>query len=301
MNIDAMIDAYVQDVVQLIPRKQRKDVALELRGLVCEELQSRAASQGSALDMEIALQGLRAFGRPQDVAARYFEPWVIIPQTETRKFGFAALIGALVLVALSPLNDAATRSSQLTIAIFAWLGALVFYFAVRSFVDRRRRNGANLWVPSERDSVSRSGALLIIAVIGLGMVAYGAPGWLFSQLSRGRSLPAWLEYDHVFHAVRLPVLFFLWGCQAVLFAVLAIRRRWNTVLRRVDLGLEIGVALALIWFLAAGRVFIEDAPNRVALSALSTFALLVFIDVGIKLYRGVSRIPPPDALRSETY
>jgi hypothetical protein len=300
MDVDAMIDAYIQDIVQLMPRKQREDVALELRGLVREELQSRAASQGRTLDTDITLEGLRAFGKPQDVAARYFEPWVIIPQTETRKFAFAAVVGMAVLVALSPLSSAEARSGQLAIGIFAWLGALVCYFAIRSFADRRRRNGANLWLPRENESVSRAGALSIIAVIGVGMVAYGAPGWLFSQFTHGRLLPAWLEYDPAFHSLRLPVLFFLWGCQAVLLAVLAIRRRWNPVLRRMDVGLEIGVAFVLIWFLAAGRVFKEVAPNRVALSALSTFALLVFIDVGIKLYRGVSRVPPPDELHSET-
>jgi hypothetical protein len=97
------------------------------------------------------------------------------------------------------------------------------------------------------------------------------------------------------------VLFVLWGCQAVLLAVLAVKGRWNPVLRRVDGGLEIGVALVLIWFLVAGKVFNEVALNRAALSAISVFALLLVIDVCVKFYRGVSRIPPPNELRSETH
>jgi hypothetical protein len=286
MDVDALINAYVQEVAQLLPRKQRRDVARELCGLVREELQLRAASRGCTLDTDITLQGLRAFGKPPDVAARYFEPWIIIPQTATRKFAFAAIIGASVLIALSPLSDAPARAGQLGIAILAWLGALVTYFGIQSFADRRK-SAANLWVPRDGDSMSRVGSLSIIAMICLGMVAYGAPSWLFSQFTHGRLLPAWLDYDPAFHSSRLPVLFFLWGCQAVVLAVLVIRGRWNPVLRQMDVALEIGVALVLIWFLVAGNVFKEVAPNKVALSAISTFALLVFIDAGVKLYRGV--------------
>jgi hypothetical protein len=300
MDVDALIDAYVQDVAQLLPRKQRNDVALELRALLREELQSRAASRGCTLDADIALEGLRAFGRPADVAARYFEPWIIVPPTETRRFAFAAILGALVLIALSPLGGAPTGQAQLGLAILSWLGALVTYFGFQSFMHRRR-SATNLWVPRDRDGVSRAGSLSLIALICIGMVVYGAPGWLFAQLTHGQILSAWLDYDPAFHSSRLPVLFVLWGCQAVLLAVLAVKGRWNPVLRRVDGGLEIGVALVLIWFLVAGKVFNEVALNRAALSAISVFALLLVIDVCVKFYRGVSRIPPPNELRSETH
>src|SRR5580700_11219687 len=95
MDVETLIDLYIRDVVQRLPRKQRQDVALELRGLVREELELRAASGRRTLDADISLQGLRAFGEPRDVAARYCEPWIIIPPTETRRFTFAALVGAL--------------------------------------------------------------------------------------------------------------------------------------------------------------------------------------------------------------
>jgi hypothetical protein len=299
MDVDALIEVYIREVVQLLPRRQRQDVALELRGLVHEELQGRATSQRRTLDANIALDGLRAFGKPQDVAARYYEPWIIIAPTETRRFTFAALIGALVLMALSPLIAAPARSGQLALLMLAWLGALVSYFAIRSFIARRR-TGGNLWVPRENDRVSRTGSVAIIAMICIGIAAYGAPGWLFSRFSHGQLLPALLAYDPAFQSTRLPVLFFLWVCQAVLLAVLFVRGRWNPVLRRVDVSLEIAVGLVLVWFQGAGSVFKDVASNKVALSAISAVALLLFIDAGVKLYRGVNRIPSPDEFRSET-
>jgi hypothetical protein len=141
---------------------------------------------------------------------------------------------------------------------------------------------------------------MIIVMICIGILAYGAPGWLFSQLSGGRSLPAWLAYDPAFEASRLPVLFLLWGCQAVLLLVLAIRGQWNSALRRVDVYLELGVALVLVWFLAAGRIFKEVSPNKVAMNAIAVCVLLLLIDAGIKRYREQSRVHPPDELHLET-
>jgi hypothetical protein len=295
MNVDALIDAYVQDVARLLPRKQRTDVALELCELLREELQSRAASQGRALDADIALEGLRAFGRPQDVAARYFEPWVVIPQTETRRFVFAAIIGTLVLIALSPLNHEPSLARQVGLAILAWLGVLVVYFGVQSF-RHRHGNATSTWLPRDSDHVNRAGSIALIVLIFVGIVAYGAPGWLFSQFTHGLKLSSWLDYDPTFHSSRLPVLFFLWVCQAVLFAALAVRGRWNSVLRRVDIGLETGVVLVLVWFLVAGNVFKEVIPDKAAVSLISAFVLIMLVDLGVKLYRG--RILPSDGIRA---
>lgn len=297
MDADGLIDAYIQDVAQLLPRKQRGDIALELRELLREELQSRATAQGRTVDADIALEGLRAFGRPRDVAARYFEPWIIIPPTETRRFGFAAIIGAAVLVALSPLSNTPPGAGQLGTAILAWLGVLVTYFGFGSFWHRRA-SAASLWVPRNRDLVNRFGSVALIAMIGIGMVAYGAPSWLYAQLSHGRTLSAWLDYDPAFQSSRLPVLFVLWGCQAILFTALAVQGRWNPVLRRVDFGLEIGVTLVLIWFLLVGKVFREAVPNKAALSTIGVFVLLLLINSSVKYYRGVSRILLPGELHS---
>jgi hypothetical protein len=296
MDVDALIDAYVHDVVRRLPRKQRDDVALELRDLLGDDLHSRAAAEGRALDTQIALESLRNFGRPQDIAARYCEPWVIIPQTETRSFTFAAIVGAAVLVALSVTSDTPAREGELGIALLAWLGALVAYFGVRGFVERRMA-AHSAWTPHDRDAAGRAGSIALVALICLGIVAYGEPAWLFAQVTHGGKLAASLAYDPTFKASRLPLLFALWGCQALLLTVLATRGRWNALLRRIDLGIEIAIGSTLVWFVAAGNVFQDAALNHAAVSAIGVFALLVFIDAGVKIYRGTSGIPPHRELK----
>lgn len=66
---------------------QRKDVALELRALLRDEL------DGS----DDPLARLRAFGRPTEVAARYGRPLTVIDQADTRRFVRLSVIGVLVI------------------------------------------------------------------------------------------------------------------------------------------------------------------------------------------------------------
>ena len=43
---EALIEAYVVDVMRRLPRKQRNDVGFELRALLTESLRGRAADTG---------------------------------------------------------------------------------------------------------------------------------------------------------------------------------------------------------------------------------------------------------------
>ena len=46
MNADEVIEIYIDDTVRLLPRRQRDDVAAELRALLNEELNARARESG---------------------------------------------------------------------------------------------------------------------------------------------------------------------------------------------------------------------------------------------------------------
>jgi hypothetical protein len=46
MNANDLIDSYVADVARLLSRKQRDDVAFELRALLAEELDAKAEAAG---------------------------------------------------------------------------------------------------------------------------------------------------------------------------------------------------------------------------------------------------------------
>ncbi len=86
MHANEVIEMYIDDIVRLLPRRQRGDVATELRALLSEELHARAASSGRAADEALALSLVRDYGRPNEVAARYRPPLTIIDPSDTWNF-----------------------------------------------------------------------------------------------------------------------------------------------------------------------------------------------------------------------
>ena len=89
-----VIESYVLDVMRRVPAKDRNDVGLELRGLLAEMLDDRAASEGVIPDDHMVLAMLRDFGTPAEIASRYQPPgFVIIPADQTRWFAILSVGG----------------------------------------------------------------------------------------------------------------------------------------------------------------------------------------------------------------
>ena len=97
MNANDVVEAYVTDVALQLPRKQRNDVAFELRALINEGLQDKAEESGRVVDAEMAIEFLRAFGRHEDVAARYRPTLNIIDPADGYKFLRASIIGLAII------------------------------------------------------------------------------------------------------------------------------------------------------------------------------------------------------------
>lgn len=66
-----LVERYLHRVEQNLPKNLRQDVMEELRPLLDESLQDRALEAGRAPDEEIAVEVLRRFGKPEEVALRY--------------------------------------------------------------------------------------------------------------------------------------------------------------------------------------------------------------------------------------
>src|SRR5262245_54962109 len=103
MNADQVIEIYIDDIVRLLPKRQRNDVAVELRALLFEGLHDRAREAARAPDHALALALVRSYGRPNEVAARYQPDWAIIDTADTKNFLRAGIIGTGVIILLSAL------------------------------------------------------------------------------------------------------------------------------------------------------------------------------------------------------
>jgi hypothetical protein len=151
MTANELIDSYVADIVMLLPRRQRRDVAQELRMLLNEEVD--AAASGQASREQAARELLASFGRPADVAVRYGPPVTLIDPADTRRFLTLAIVGAVLIPFGAVLNELTGQAEpqrdlghgKAWPSVFAWLGLLVAGFAIAAWARRRRPDAR--WKP----------------------------------------------------------------------------------------------------------------------------------------------------------
>lgn len=165
MNADEVIEAYIIDVARQLPRRQRNDVAFELRTLLREELAAMAAEQGRVPDKSMALVLLAGFGRPSEAAARYVSRTPLIDPSDNHNLLIWAVVGAVLLHG----KDAAW---------LAWLGVLLLIFAGLAWV-RRRWPDALGWRPHKvaAPDAARRWVFALCAVLTLAfpLAMYVAP------------------------------------------------------------------------------------------------------------------------------
>jgi hypothetical protein len=142
MHTTEVIETYIDDTVRFLPRRQRDDVATELRSLLNEELHALAQEAGRPTDESLALSLVRHYGQPSEVAARYQPPRAIIDPADSTSFLRAAIIGGGALVLLGAISKRlpslrGTVDSVVTLGMLAWLGLLVVVFGTRSWIRRR--------------------------------------------------------------------------------------------------------------------------------------------------------------------
>ncbi len=221
MTADQLIDSYVADVVMLLPRKQRRDVAQELRMLLGEEVDAaaigrssrdgaardgaardgaardEAARDGAARD-EAARDGgarelLANLGRPANVAARYGSPVTLIDPADTRRFLTLAVAGAVLIPFGAILNELVVHADQqrdLKRAIeqawptvFAWPGLLAVGFSVAAWVRRRQPNARWKPRPMPTDRINRLGRTAAIIFFVAGTCVLVNPAWAIRAIS----------------------------------------------------------------------------------------------------------------------
>ena len=210
MHATDVIDSYIDDTVRLLPRRQRDDVATELRALLNEELHARAQESGRPPDESLALSLVRGYGHPNEVAARYQPPWAIIDPADSTSFVRAAIIGAGALVLLSAISrlrpsPPGTADNLVTIGILVWLGVLVVAFGAKNWI-RRRWPATALWEPRDRDRVNRLGTAMVVPIATFFVVLYAAPTWVLDQISGGRFDTSWAAYTADFQRLAPSLL-----------------------------------------------------------------------------------------------
>ena len=294
MQASEVIELFIDDTVRLLPRRERNDVAAELRSLLSEELQARAQQSQRPADASLAVALVRDYGHPTQVAARYRTPWAIIDPADSWNFMRAAIIGGGVLLVLSVLNDLrpsphGTAERFVQISLFTWLGLLVVGFGLKSWIHRQFP-GALPWKPHDRDRVSLAGAAVVVPIGTLVTIFYAAPGWVLELITGGRLDASWAAYTDHFQRVGLPLFVGLMGGLLAMLLFAGIRGRWSRLTRRINIGLNLALAGLILGLALTGNIFESSQVDQIARDVLGLVAVIYVSSVGVQLYGEMGRI-----------
>jgi hypothetical protein len=313
MNANDVIESYVADVAVRLPRKQRDDVAFELRALLNEELQGKAA--GRDVDAAMALELVRAFGRPAEVAARYGPTLTIIDPADGPAFLRASIIGLAIIWGLGlwahfrqPVDSVSTFVTSLgqwwgttLIPSLWWPGALVVGFGLAAW-SRRRWPQASDWKPRALESARWSRVGLAMGLVGIfaGLFVLIDPRRVLDAFFGGRMAPAAydaLTYTETFRHRQAPWLLALILLNIPLMICRITSPRWSSMMRRIMDWLSLPTCALLVWTIVDGPVFLSPISDRVFKGVLVMIVALTLVPLGVAFLRRVR--PAPNAeLRS---
>lgn len=308
MNANQVIESYVTDVVLRLPRRQRNDVAFELRALLDEGLQDRAEASGREADADLATAFVRDFGRPGDVAARYRPTLTIIDPVDGRGFLRATVIGLALIWSLGlaegllqppgPGGVLGMLGQWLVGTVVGslwWPGLLVVGYGMAAW-SRRRAPQASQWKPRAGDRIVGGRAGLALGMVGIacGLSVLIEPRWVLDFFWGGRAAPAAydaLTYTETFRQRQAPWLLALLVLDIPLYLAVLANGRWSPALRRIGIALGLALCAVMAWTVADGPVFMTPISDRTTKSLLALIIASTLLVYAWEMYRSVRPTP----------
>ncbi|MGA9334297.1 MAG: hypothetical protein WBV39_08475 [Rudaea sp.] len=310
MNAQDVIESYVTDVALRLPRKQRNDVAFELRTLLTEELQAKIATDGHDVNAQMATDLLQEFGHPAEVAARYLPELTIIDPADGRAFVQATIVGLAIIWSaglLQQLRQPIASGFDLLRVIGQWWGtavlpslwwpgALLAGFGLTAWA-RRRWPQTTRWKPMSGDRIRGGRAAMVLGIVGVvcGVCILIAPRWwLLDLVLGGHAAPvayAALTYTESFLHRQAPMLLALILLNVPLFVTVVVQGRWSAPLRRLDTVLCLVTCVAMVWTILDGPIVMTATSDHMAKVLMALVVAVVLIDRGIKMRRHVNPTP----------
>ncbi|MEJ0058567.1 MAG: hypothetical protein WDM79_02790 [Terricaulis sp.] len=309
MSPKEIIESYVDDVVLLLPARQRKDVGIELRELLFEELGNRAGE--NPVDEATVRALLKDFGAPGDVASRYRPAGITaIPAREGRVFAWLSIGGVLAQWALSlPIevilpthDDLATRlgvwAAGSGLHAFALPGALAFSAMVWAWWKHRSTGDDTVTLafpgelpalrPIESSEVNRLAWFTALVTFAVSIPFYASIPYYIARLDEPARSTLTLDPDFV--ANRAPWLLVVWVAQLVLFIFVLFKGRWVAATRKIEMALNVAGAAMLAWFVLGGPMLVNPEIDGYAKLIASGITAMILAVTAIKFWREQARV-----------
>ena len=307
LNANEVIESYVTDVALQLPRKQRNDVAFELRALISEGLQDKAEETGRAVDAAMATEFLNAFGHPEAVAARYRPSLNIIDPTDGHKFMRASFIGLAIIWSLGLLELSKTAPEVgflnalvkwwmgTVIGSLWWPGVLVAGFGISAWVGRRWPQNPQ-WKPKSNDRIHGGRLGMVMGLIGIvfGLYVLAEPRWVLDVVWGGHAAPAAyqaLTYTDSFLQWQGPILFALIAFNIPFFIAVIVTGQHTPLLRRVETVSSLATCAVMVWVIMDGPIFMTATSDGMTKWIMLLIVVFTLIAMAVGMYRTVRPSP----------
>lgn len=310
MEVNELIERYVHEVGQHLPRNGRDDIQLELSSLVHDALDERAADSDSEPTVKMAAEVLREFGKPEAMAAQYRpEQYLIGPQL----FPVFKLVLTIVLVIISVVHVAGLvfmllrgetavfgqdawswfgnyfQSAALNAGIITMIFAAVERAQIVNWAEQSKVETA--WDPLDLPPVKDPNRINRFELI-FGML------WTVAFIILFNFYPEWIgvttfsgDDTEVFRllapafAVHIPWLTLSWTLELALKGLVLARGRWTRVTRWLQLALIPLDVYILNRIRTGGEIFTISGLTVVVKLGLILVIAIVVLDGLYKLYQ----------------
>ncbi|MEI7931592.1 MAG: hypothetical protein WCI21_00825 [Alphaproteobacteria bacterium] len=297
-----LIDSYVNDVMRRLPRRQRRDVGLELRELLTDSLQSRAGEAGRAADEAMTLDLLYAFGAPAEVADRYHpKGFEIMPPRHAPGFAWLALGGVALQWAASlpvvargpdPASTVARWWLSYGLGAFWWPGFLVAIALIAGWIGRKAVRTPAPWKPRVLDPDRINRPMWVVWMLAAAVGASILIALPFASAFLPPVLARVFAFDPEFLRIRAPWALVSWASQLVLYVIVLRRGRWERLTRGLRLGTGFAACLLLAWFSWGGQVFVEGAADSSARGLMGLLTVMMALITAHGIWREAGRLAP---------
>jgi hypothetical protein len=291
MKAQDVINSYVTDVAIQLPARLRDDVACELRSQLRDELAGKS-------DAASALSLVRRFGRPGEAAARYSTPYALVDPADTRSFIVAAIAGAFLIPPVNARLPISVDRNTASLLFLAWIGALVLFFAARSWAIRRWPDHF-AWTPTpSRKAINVPAELGMVLCLIVLETVYLAPGAVAAFVSGGHLDASRFAYTASFlQPLRLWGFAAMVPVAAALHLAAALTRRWTRVSRAFASLFLLSAGIQLGWHASYGAVFADPAIDATGRLAFQLAGGALVLGAMYSLYRQWTHIELPEAER----
>ncbi|GJM41816.1 MAG: hypothetical protein DHS20C20_20980 [Ardenticatenaceae bacterium] len=307
MNANEMIDRYVNEVGENLPRKVRADIEMELRSLLLDALEEQSDGEPSP---KIAAEVLREFGHPEKIAAQYRPEEALIgpklfPEYKMGLKVMVSIIGLFHLVGLGfalwqgngagivdQVLDSAASFGRAAI-FYAGILTLVFALIERTAGDvlKLPEKQTKAWNPYELppvkdpDRIKRAELLvgIVFSLIFIGWLNF-FPNWFGGAEFNGEDSGIFVLVTAEFIQL-VPWITASWLLDVTLKTAVLIQGRWNRVTRWLEIAVG-GFGLLVVY-----RIFSLEAVSTVpffstmAKLVLAVVMVIVVLDLLAKLFK----------------